>query len=403
MRSSLSGAAVCLALGIFAQDAHAQFEADDPPSIKYEIKGKREILLNGRFQSPRASDKSAAALVMARGDGYGSISYSIGTHRQKEAIRQVIQGLALALPAKFGNSTGTYVINITVTNSDDGKMLAKEPILSFQWTRERQLLFFEKTVGEVQKTSWNGTLVDRMLVTKANPRLKVAVEVSLQKDRSLDFEFIKKAAKAYGASTIAAAYPLPTAALPMIESITGLLNDLYARSEKKSLVEEEEITVAPGAPVVRADIVFTDDNQQRFVVPVIISIAAQPSVIAPALKFPDPKFDKAKLEGGMFLTERVKLADGKTAVIADLIPESSKARYRNVGPMLDTLKAGDSYARDDTAIRCSDLYGALNEYLSKYDARAMFWSFVQEFGDRMSKDACVGVRRAELEAVGLTF
>jgi hypothetical protein len=407
MRSSLYGAVACFALCIFACEARAEADPLETSPVKHQIKGKREILLNRKFQPPIGTDKAAgpdkaaaAPAALTVGDGYGSVRYSIGTRRQKEAIKQVIQGLALTLPAKFGNSAGTYVISITVTDQA-GKMLAKEPILSFQWTKERQLFFIEKTVSEVQKTTWNGTLVDRMLLNSANQRLKVSLEASLQQDRSLDFEFIKKAAKAYGASALAAYYPLPTVALPIIESITSLLNDLYARSVKKSLVEEEEIVFVPGAPAIRADIVYTDDSQMPHTVPVLISIETQPSVIAPDLTFPSPKFEKTNLSEVIFNNTRVAIADGKSAGVAELIPQSSEARFRGTGKLLETVQAAKIYSESDTALRCGDLYEALNAYLSKYDARAMFWAFLQKYGSFVQKDACLGGRKGELEAVGL--
>ncbi|QJP14610.1 hypothetical protein G3545_13725 [Starkeya sp. ORNL1] len=409
MRSTLSTGVVCLALCVFACEARAQIDpGEDAPRAKPEIKGKQQILLNQKFerlQPPMATDKSAqdkaaaAPVPLAEGDGYGSVRYSIGTPQQKQRLKLLIEAMARSLPSRFGNSAGTYVVNITVTDSA-GKLLAREPVLSFQWTKQQQLFFIEKTVSEVHKTSWRGTLVDSMLVKAPNQRLKIAVEVSLQEDRSLDFEFIKKAAKAYGASAVATYYPLPTLALPMIESITSLLNDLYARSTKKSLVDEEEVVFMTGATPIRTGITFTDANQTPFTVPVLISIEAQPSVIAPAMKFDSPKFDRMGLTE-IFDERRVAVADGRQVRVIELIPASSEQRYRNTRTMLETVQAGKGYSEGDAALRCGDLYGALGAYLSKYDARAMFWSFLQKYGAFLPKDACLGGRKAELEAAGL--
>jgi hypothetical protein len=40
-------------------------------------------------------------------------------------------------------------------------------------------------------------------------------------------------------------------------------------------------------------------------------------------------------------------------------------------------------------------------YLSKYDARAMFWVFLTNYGSRFDKAKCIGSRQAALTEVGL--
>jgi hypothetical protein len=43
----------------------------------------------------------------------------------------------------------------------------------------------------------------------------------------------------------------------------------------------------------------------------------------------------------------------------------------------------------------------LSLYLSKYDARVMFWVFLTNYGSRFDKAKCIGSRQAALTEVGL--
>lgn len=405
MKSTIiaAGLGCLLALSIYSTVAYS--EDAEPASVDHNIKGRRQILLNQKFLRPETKATASAVTALSPGDGYASVRYSIGTTAQKANLTQVIENMALALPAKFGNSAGTYIINVMLTDLG-GKVLVKEPIVSFQWTRERQLFFIEKTVSDVRKTSWTGTLIDRMLVNPANQRLKVSIEASLQQDRSLDFDLIKKTAQAYSSSALASYLPLSAAALPMINSMADLLNGLYAKSVKQDLVDEDEFSLVSSNPAKRADIVFTDEQQNKYAVPVLIVVDTQASVLVPGGKLADGKFDKSKLSETMFNNTKLQIAQGQNVNLVELITTSSDARYKATRTMLDALIAGNSYGKDpkqqDASIRCGDLYDALNSYLSKYDARAMFWAFLQKYGDQLPKNECLSAsRKSELDSVGL--
>jgi len=88
---------------------------------------------------------------------------------------------------------------------------------------------------------------------------------------------------------------------------------------------------------------------------------------------------------------------------------SEDAKFKRTRSLLDAVLAGSSYGKDpnnkkeeDLAERCGDLYDALNAFLSRYDSRAMFWAFLQRYGDRIDKNVCLSQRRrTELAEVGL--
>lgn len=405
MKNTIVAAGLCWILVVLLCNPLAYADNTDPVSLNHKIDGKRQILFNQKFVQSETKTVTPAATPLSPGDGYASVRCSIGTAPQKANLTRIIESLAPALRAKFGNSAGTYIINVTLTDTE-GKILVKEPIVSFQWTRERQLFFINKTVSDVRKTSWTGTLVDRMLVNPANQRLKISIEALLQQDRSLDFDLIKKTAQAYSSSALASYLPLSLAALPMINSIADLLNGVYAKSVKQDLVDEDEFLLVQANPVRRADIVFTDEQQNKYAVPVLIIVDTQTSILVPSGKLTDGKFDKTKLSETLFNNTKLQIAQGQNVNLVELITTSSDARYKATRTMLDALIAGNAYGKDpkqqDTSVRCADLYDALNAYLSKYDARAMFWAFFQKYGDQLLKDACINAsRKSELDSVGL--
>jgi hypothetical protein len=401
------GLGFAVGLCVLLQCGPAPAQPDTKPAAPPEeavaplLKGKKSLVLNSKFTTPKSNVKE-----MTAGEGYASVRFSIGTSTQRDNIRRILQYMAETVPAQFGNSSGTYTVTITLTDLNN-KLLVKEPILSFQWLKERQLIIFEKTVSEVQKTSWKGTLIEQMPVTQANQRLKVTVDVSFQKDRSLDFEILKKAAKTFSSGAVATYLPLPAAAVPVIESITGLMNDLYSGSEKRSLVEEDELTLADGNPVMRAGITIKTGETQ-WTLPILFSVDTRQSRLVSG-GLANSKFDKSKLSESIFTNTQVSVGEGKTVALVELMATSEDAKFKRTRSLLDAVLAGSSYGKDpnnkkeeDLAERCGDLYDALNAFLSRYDSRAMFWAFLQRYGDRIDKNVCLSQRRrTELAEVGL--
>jgi hypothetical protein len=294
---------------------------------------------------------------------------------------------------------GTYTVTLTLTDIA-GTPLVKEPILSFQWTKEKVFLFIEKTVTDAQKTNWSGTLVNQMPITDSNQRLKFSVEVYAQKDRSLDFDLLKKTAKTFSDGALAGFFPLPAAALPILGSVTDLINSLYSNSNKRNLVDQDELPMEATKKPIVAPISFEDFKD----IPVLITIETTQSRFA--ADFADGKF-KSKPDEAIFSNAGLALGT-KPVGIVELISTSTDPKLKSTRALLDAVITGGTYGKDpnnkkedNVGTLCGNLYDALNLYLSKYDARAMFWVFVTRYGDSLNKAACVGSRRAALSEVGL--
>jgi hypothetical protein len=311
--------------------------------------------------------------------------------------------MAATLPEQFGNGAGTYTVTMSLKDRND-KLLAREPIIAFSWTRESGFLFIEKAVTEVLKTSWRGSLVHQVPIRSANERLRLEIELLYQKDRSLDFELVKKTAKTFSEGALAGLAPLPAASVPVLGAIGELLNAFYAGSQKKTLVEQDEIAFTGEKTIKTSKIRFTDGNGNRFDVPLVVTIETQRARLAP-LK--DGKFDASSLTENIIAAE-FTVGDGKSVPILELMATSDHAQLKVTRPLLDSVMNGKEYGRDannakekDVGFRCGALYEGFHLYLSQHDARALFWAFLRRYGDRTDRTACLGERAAELEAVNL--
>jgi hypothetical protein len=408
----IQGTAICIITSFACSVSHAEPRRADAPNRsltttaepQQKLQGKKTIELATQFKDD--SEISTAPQLGATNDGYATVRYAIGSSANRAYIEQVLLYMAQTLPAVFGNSSGTYTITITVKDPS-GTTLVKDPIVSFQWSRERGFLFFDKTVTDVRKTSWSGTLVNQLPISTSIERLKIGIEVHAQKNRSLDFEIMKKTAKTFSNGALAALVPLPAAALPILDSVSELANAFYAGSETKTLVTEEEVSLTAPKPL-KAPITFTDQNGNKFVVPIAISIESRQSRLI-AGKLTNGKFDRNELTDTIFTTASIAIGDTKMVGIVELLTTANEERFKRTRALLDTLLSGGTYGRDpanvketDLTARCNDLYDGLHRYLSKYDARAMYWAFLQRFGDSIRKEACLGPsRQADLAAVGL--
>lgn len=390
MRFSARTLVACL-LAISFGSAGAKEQSSEVP---------KKITFNSKVETEEGSAAVAAAPVVPNG-GYATITYSIGTPEQKARLQQIINTIATALPSQLGNSAGTYTVTLTMTDLG-GNLLVKEPILSFQWTRERVFLLIDKTVDDARKTNWSGSLINQMPITEANQRLKFSVEVYAQKDRSLDFDLLKKTAKTFSDGALAALFPLPAAALPIMSSVTDLINSLYSNSSKRNLVDQSELAMEATKKPIKAPINFENFES----IPVLVTITTTPSRFAPdgmvAGKF------KSKPDESIFGNAGLSLGGVKPVSIVELISTSTDAKLKSTRTMLDAITAGGTYGKDlsnkkedNINILCGNLYDALNLYLSKYDARAMFWAFLSRYGANLDKAACVGSRQAALSEVGL--
>lgn len=371
-------------------------------SAKFNLQGEARLVFGAKFTDGGAP-AAAPGKAVGPGAGYAAVRYVVGEGYDRDDIRQILRYLSQALPAKFGNTSGTYTITITIRNLA-GHTLIKEPIISFQWAKERGLFFIDKIVEDVQKTSWSGTLVNQIPIKQSNRRLRMEVEAFYHQDRSLDFEMLKKTAKLFSTGALASVISLPTAALPILDSVADLVNSFYAGSKKQTLIETEEIVLG-STDSKTADVVFNGEGGGSVTLPITVTLNGTQTRLAAELV--GGKFDPAQLSEAVFSTTEIDLAD-KTVSVIELISTSENKQFRGTRALLDPLLAGGSYGKDpsnkkeeDLGTRCGDLYAAFHAYLSSFDARAMFWAFLRKYGDRMDRAKCLGHRGSELAAVGL--
>lgn len=341
-------------------------------------------------------------------EGYATIRYSVGRPGQKQYIREIVEFITRSLPGTFGNSEGTYIITITVTDSD-GKLLTKEPLLSFQWTKQAGILpFIQKSIEDVQKTSWSGTLIDNVPVGKIDPstgknptRVKAGIEVFIQQGRSLDFDVLKQTAKALSAAgSVLPAAVLPAAAVPFIDSIGSIINSIYSNSSKHTLVDIDEVPLSRTNSPIAATIKFPN-----YEIPVYLTVETRQSLFG---DIEDGKF-KTRPDDSIFYNASMKMTDSKYVKIIELVTTSSDPAQKSTRAMLDILNAGGTYGKDlanrkeeNVGVLCNNLYDALATYLSTYDALAMYWIFLNRYGNSLNKSACLGAqRKAGLARVGL--
>jgi hypothetical protein len=313
------GILVVLLLLVFAQGsvANAQHKPRGP--------GSKEILFNAKVE--RDDAEIIAAAPPAPHNGYATVKYSIGTSQQKSRLRDLITTIATSLPARMGSSEGTYTVTITITDLN-GKLLVKEPVLSFQWTVQKGFLFINTMVTDAQKTSWSGTLINDMPITEDNVNLRLSVEVFAQTGRSLDFDLLKKTAKSFSDGALAALFPLPAAAIPIIGSMTDLIASLYNNASKKNLVDQADLTMEETKSPIRAPIRFANYEP----IPVLITVTTKPSRLADDI-FADGKF-KSKPDDVIFNNASLTVGGSKSVGIVELISTSTDPNLKSTRAML---------------------------------------------------------------------
>lgn len=371
------------------------------PAPQQELFGEKRVLLNSKFIETPSVVLTAG---VAPGSAYGSVRYAVGTSAQKEYLRKVFTYMSETLPEKFGNSSGAYTITITIKDNS-GKEIAKEPIISFEWSKERGFLFVEKTIIEVQKTSWKGTLIDRMPLRDGALRLKVGIEVYHKSDRSVDFELLKKTSKLFSDGALAAVMPLPAAAASFIAPIGELINAFYAGSKKETITEDEEFVFDGKTQKMKAPVTFVDDEGRKVTVPIELSIETEES------RLTGGKFDASKISEEAFANATVPLIGGKTVTVLELLLTGDSKSAKEARPMLDAVTSGGAYGKDpnnkkeveSVNSRCGALYDALHAIASAYDARALFWAFLKRNGDKIDRNVCLGSRKGELDKLGLVL
>jgi hypothetical protein len=372
-------------------------EGDSVP----QILGTPRLLLHQRFEAGPVSFELPQVPPILPGDGYVTVTYSIGTTPQRRNLTAWIQYLATTLPATMGNSSGTYVVSLRIKGADK-KLDINEPIISIQWTTERAFLFFDKTVNDVKKTEWAGTLIDEMRIADTNRKVQFSVEISFHKDRSLDFAFLKQTSKAGSIGSLSSLLPLPAASLPLIDSVTSLVNGFYANSTSDDAVDSEELEVTTNFAKTANLPIQASNGTYRLPIKLQISVKRSRLVDGGLV---NGKFDKTKISQTLFEDAQLVIGQGKTVGLAELIATAADDKSKKSRSFLDALQNGGSYSKDDLGVRCGDLLAALDSYISKADARAVFWAFLQRYAGQIDRDKCLGSGnlRAELASLGLSF
>ncbi|MGC2778222.1 MAG: hypothetical protein WA418_21555 [Bradyrhizobium sp.] len=406
MNKLVRSAVLLGALGAFCQPSNAQ-DADYAKSLAINLQNK-DIVFNAAVKHPEDQAKAGPVSVPLLGEGYASIRYVVGNPKDRDNMAAWIDFLARVLPPKYGNTSGTYTITITVTDQSGQTALAKEPIISFQWDVQRKLIFLEQTVSDIQKSSWRGTLVKDLPIREAANEVRIGLEVYILQDRSLDFNLVKQIAQS--ASSGAGFLPhalLPAAAVPVIDTLGNLVNSVYQQDKKKTLVSQSSEPLTQSKQPITYPITFQNPQDgNTYELPVEITIDTRQSrlVNTPLV---DSKFNPSSLSLTMFSNTSLPVV-GKAVSIVELISTSSDPAVKSTRALLDALISGQSYGLDqgnkkesNVGPLCSNLYDALNRYLSPYDARAMFWAFLAKYKDQMRAGDCLGQLKSELEVVGL--
>lgn len=363
------------------------------------ILGTPQLLLHQKSEGVIVPFDAQAVSPISPGNGYATVSYSIGTDAQRQHLSEWIQYLAESLPNTIGNSDGTYVITLRIkgTNLD-----IKEPIIAIQWTTTKAFLFFEKTVNDVKNTQWAGTIIDEMPILNANRKLQYSIEISFHKNRSLDFAFLKQASGAAQASSLVSLLPIPAASSVLIGSITDLIGSIYNNATSDSVVDSEEIEVTTSFTK-RANLPIKGSNG-TFDLPVYLRVDTRMSRLVDG-GLTNGKFDKGKISQTLFDDAQIVIAEGKTVRLSELVATANDEKSKKTRSFLDAIQNAGAYSKDDVDIQCANLVSALDTYVSKSDARALFWAFLQLHAGHIDRAKCIGsgTLKPELDALGLTF
>jgi hypothetical protein len=361
-----------------------------------ETKEFSDVELHAKFERPASDALSAAPLDVQR--GYGTITYRIGERRERDYLTRAITAFTDTLPPKFGNSEGSYTITIVVKDVAD-KELAKAPIFTFQWKNQRVLFFIDKVIDQIKSTDWSGTLVSKLLATDSTSRLSIGVEVTQSSARSMDFDSLIQISKLFSEGAMAAFLPLPAAATGIITAVGDLVNLFYAGSRKASLVDAEEFPLTSESTDYDAPVRFRDSQGRPWTLPIKFTVSSLQS------RYMSGPFRPENVTVAMTDDKAFTIVTAKgVAIKASLIEllRSSDA-YQDIRGLLDQLAAGKPYQEPDLGVRCASLYGAFGNYLSIYDARALFWAFVKKYSGLVDPQVCLsGGRREELQQIGLT-
>jgi hypothetical protein len=359
--------------------------------------GEAHLLLHQKFE--KAVVPFDARPPISTGNGYATVSYSIGTSAQRQNLTAWIQYLAQSLPQTIGNSDGTYLVTLMIKGPN---LSIKEPLIAIQWTTVKAFLFFDKTVNDVKNTQWTGTIIDEVPVSNLNKKLQYSIEISFHKNRSIDFSFLKQASGAANVSSLVSLMPIPQATSVLIGSITDLVKSIYDNATSDDVVDSEEIDLTTN--LTKSANLPIQASNGTFNLPVFLRIETKISRLVDG-GLVNGKFDKSKISQTLFDDAQITVSEGKAIALGELVATASDEKSKRTRAFLDALQNGGSYSKDDVDVQCANLVSALDSYVSKSDSRALFWAFLQLHSGRIDRTKCIGpgTLKAELDGLGLTF
>ncbi len=396
---------VLIAATVFGSEANCQ-----TTSVRTPLKGKVTIRTHAKFITPKGAVLGRPVLPRTV---YANLDFTIGDPQdpdRNQFIKDTIANLGKSLPRELGSDDGSYTVTIKVSDAA-GSNLITEPIVTFQWTRQRSFLFFEKTVRSVQAAGWNGSLVNQMLIQQPNQKLKVSIEASFQQNRSLDFDLLKKTATTASSGAIAKLLPLPATALPFMNAAIDFLKAFYDGSKTIKLTEEYLVTIGETPSPLITSFTFRGEQGGEIEVPIFITIGTIQSKLVSG-NLTNGKFEPGQISESTFGDTEL-IIGGKATKLVDVLESADRREAKSARIMLDALAEGKEYGKDparqdeDVGLRCGALFGTLGDYLSKPDVAGMFWSFLRHYATKIDKDRCVGpagdgTRQAEILSYGLT-
>jgi hypothetical protein len=188
----------------------------------------------------------------------------------------------------------------------------------------------------------------------------------------------------------------------MIDSVVSIVNSFYTNSTKEDVINSEEIEVTRNF-VKTANLPIQASNG-TYNIPINLQIGVKKSRLVDGGLIKG-KFDRSKISQTLFEVAQVVIAEGKTVRLSELMATAADDRSKKTRAFLDAIQSGEAYSKDDLGLRCGDLLTALDSYVSKADARAAFWAFLQRYSVQIDRDKCLGsgTLRAELASLGLSL
>ena len=346
------------------------FAAEDEPLFE---EGRFTVFEDDLFDKPDERMKSAKIIAPGElleprsardfNENYSILSYRIGEKGQEEYYKRMLQSLCDSIANRFGNQSGTYTVTIEI-KSKDGTVLSTAPIIVFQWEK-KGILFFENLVKQVQATQWNGTLIDRLLVTEKTDRVTLSLKAYFKNTTTIEFSALRKLTDLFNEAHVAQFFPIPASTLGIVNSVEGILKLLFDGSREYDLTEGREISFL--SKKVRTEpncCVRTAVTNINLTVPVVGEIGKKLRVFV-RIAIPRSRYKAFDERSGRFTSlPSTSILDttgasfsGKATSLLQLLRASDDPADAASRPLLEGLLGGSGYAKEDLDQRCGGALG----------------------------------------------